>query len=101
MEHYPQEGFSANVRIRLEVEGRTIPLAETGSIPRKAGMGYAVPCEPQEIPVGTAATLIVHIDDRELRWGVVLEHGAVPFDERFRYRIKEYPSQPSLFQVSQ
>lgn len=93
------EGSSAAVRIRLEIGEHAIPLAETGTVSKRRDMGYGVPYQPQDLPPGTEGTLVICIDDTELRWSVVLEGGAVPFDTRLDYRIKEYPSQACLFRT--
>lgn len=82
--------FSAEIRLDLLVNGQTIPLA-------KVGPNYAVLRDRQEIAAGQSAVLIMSVDGREHRWEIVLEHGVVPFDQHFTYRVKRYPKQLSLF----
>jgi hypothetical protein len=82
--------FSADIRLELLVNGRLIPLA-------KIGPDYAVLRTPQEIQAGESAVLIMVVDGREHQWDIVLQHGAVPFEEKFNYRVKGESKQRSLF----
>jgi hypothetical protein len=83
-------GFSARVDLSLAVGQEVIPLA-------KIGYRRAVPATRIEIAPGTRAVLIVTIDGRERRWDVVLDEGALPFDEEFAFRMLTYPPEPPLF----
>lgn len=83
------EEFSAEVRLELLIDGRTISLAKTGP-------GYAVLSKREEIPAGDAV-LLMHIDGREHRWEIVLDNAVLPFDEEFSYRVKKYPEPQILF----
>lgn len=85
-----QAQFSAEIRLDLIVNGRTIPLA-------KVGPNYAVLQDRVEIAAGSAAVLVMSVDGREHRWEIVLEHGVVPFEDSFDYRVTRYPEQKSLF----
>jgi hypothetical protein len=82
--------FSADIRLDLVVNGRSIPLA-------RVGPNYAVLQERVDIPAGSPAILLMNVDGREHRWEIVLENGIVPFEEAFSYRITRYPEQNSLF----
>ncbi|MCY2962553.1 MAG: hypothetical protein NT069_02695 [Planctomycetota bacterium] len=79
-----QVPFSAAVRLALVVDGREIPLSQVGP-------GFGVLREVEDLPVGKNATLIVSVDGRESRWGVVLINGTVPFELDFNYEITQYP----------
>jgi hypothetical protein len=85
-----QEQFSADVRLDLLVDGRLIPLA-------KIGPEYAVLQNPDDVPAGQDAVLIMNVDGREHRWEIQLKEGIVPFDESFSFRVTRYPHQDSLF----
>jgi hypothetical protein len=82
--------FSADIRLDLVIGDRSVPLA-------KVGPNYAVLQERIDIPPGTAAILLMKVDGREHRWEIVLEHGIVPFEDTFGYRVTRYPERKSLF----
>jgi hypothetical protein len=57
-------GYSADVRIELRVNGRRIPVTQTGG-------GRLVLRQAQELPE-TDAEVVMHIDGHERRWRVKL-----------------------------
>lgn len=63
-------GYSADVRLFLIVNGRTIKLGQLGP-------DFIVLSDPQELPAGEAE-ITMSVDGRESRWPVLLIHGANP-----------------------
>jgi hypothetical protein len=70
--------YSAKVRLRLEAEGKTWPLA-------KIGKDHIVPAAKIELPP-CDAVVIMTVDGDERRWPVHLVDGATPFDFDIRTR---------------
>jgi hypothetical protein len=65
--------YSADVRLRLEAEGRTWPLA-------KMGKNHVVAACPIELPP-CDAVVILTVDGAERRWNVRLIDGATPIGD--------------------
>ncbi|HTI50962.1 MAG TPA: hypothetical protein VL475_08425 [Planctomycetaceae bacterium] len=79
-----ENGFSANVRIRLLIDETSIPLASVGP-------NSGEPVEPVEIPVGAVGVLVISVDGREHQWDVVVENGAFPpIDKSIRFKMCGY-----------
>jgi hypothetical protein len=70
--------YSAVVRLELEADGRTWPLA-------KMGRGHVVPASKIELPP-CDAVVIMTVDGSERRWNVRLIDGATPIDHDIRTR---------------
>jgi hypothetical protein len=63
------DGYSAHVDLYLLVNGSRFPLAQVGA-------GSLILRQPQDIPAGTQAKLVISIDGREDIEDVVLGDGA-------------------------
>jgi hypothetical protein len=68
--------YSAVVRLELEAEGRTWPLA-------KIGRGHVVPVDKIELPP-CDAIVVMKVDGSERRWNVRLVDGATPIHHDIR-----------------
>lgn len=72
-------GYSAQVRLHLQLNGSRLPLSHVGP-------DMLIFREPQAIAPATEGTLIVKIDDFEKRQMVVLYNGATPDSKRAHFR---------------
>ena len=60
-------GHSADVRMQLNVGGRSLKLAQLGP-------GFAILALPADVPPGDAE-IVLSIDGNERRWNVILPNG--------------------------
>jgi hypothetical protein len=63
-----ENGYSADVRLHLQVGGRLVRVAQVGD-------GFLILREPCEAPPQTPANVIVAVDDEEIHYPVVLTEG--------------------------
>jgi hypothetical protein len=70
--------YSAEVRLRLEAQGKSWPLA-------KIGKNHVVPAGELELPP-CDAVIVMTVDGNERRWDVRLVDGASPIDFDIRTR---------------
>jgi hypothetical protein len=75
-----QPGYSADVRLTLEKEGRIFSLSAIGP-------NHIVLRGPIAFDAG-AADVVMKVDGREQRWPVYVD-AAVPFDERQEIAIRD------------
>jgi hypothetical protein len=62
-------GYSARVDLKLLVNGRLLDVAQVGP-------DRCVLRNPVELPQGTEGEIIMHVDNHERRWHVLLFEGA-------------------------